>query len=70
MGKMWIVAVLVAAALVTGCAPGVIDTAPERNRRVAQISDMTNRQFVDDWDFVWLYDRNVTLTRWHPYIGR
>ena len=47
--------------LVAGCS-GMTDSYAERRRRFAQIHDIQKRQAVDDWDYLWLYERNSRLT--------
>jgi len=55
---------LVGVGLLTGCT-GVVKTPAERSNTYAQVLDMDTRQLVDDWDMVWLADRQYRLTRWH-----
>lgn len=60
-------AILVAGLLgvaVTGC-NGVVKNYDERMNTYGQALDMDLRQMVDDWDKVWLADRQYRLTRWH-----
>jgi len=41
----------------------------ERELRYAMIGEWNSRQLIDDWDYVWLYDRNCKLSQWHPSVG-
>jgi hypothetical protein len=50
-----------------GC-PTLVDTPEERNRRLALITDINFKEAVDDWDFIWLYDRPSYLTYWNPRL--
>lgn len=50
-----------------GC-PGLVDTPQERNRRLALVTDVQCHEIVDDWDFIWLYDRASYLTYWNPRL--
>jgi len=67
MKKSVIALILLLACFVGGC--GVTASYPTRERRYAQITNLDWREAVDDWDYIWLYDHHVTLTRWHPYVG-
>lgn len=57
---------LTALALVatTGCAT-VTKTPEEVNATYKQIIDIDARQMGDDWNYLWLSDRQYRLTRWH-----
>ncbi|MFP4356144.1 MAG: hypothetical protein ACLFUJ_13565 [Phycisphaerae bacterium] len=52
----------------TGC-DGTAYTYEERMVRAKMINEYNFRQFVDDWDYFWLYDRNLRGSQWHPRIG-
>ncbi|MBI5724317.1 MAG: hypothetical protein HZA50_10200 [Planctomycetes bacterium] len=52
------------AGLLGGC--GLVDTYQQRERRYAVVTDQDFRQMIDDWDCLWLYDRNMRLTEYHP----
>jgi len=47
-----------------GCGHGVVRTWPERKNVYRQTTDMDLRQLQDDWDTLWLLDRQYRLTRW------
>ena len=55
-------------AVLAGCT-GVAEGPAERHRRFDQINEANWRQAVDDWDYFWLYDRNMRMTWYHPRIG-
>lgn len=63
---LWVV--LAMGGLLTGC-NGMVDTAAERHRRFNLINEFSVRQFVDDWDYIWLMEKNTRLTQWHPRVG-
>ncbi len=48
---------------------GMVDAPRDRQRRVAACNDYYSRQLMDDWDLLWLYDRNTNLSEWKIYIG-
>ena len=54
-------------ALMSGC--GTVDSYNDRVHRYEQINDLQARQFVDDWDYFWLYDRNSYLSEYQPHVG-
>lgn len=56
--------VLVALGMVSGCA-GVVRTPEERANVFRKSVDMDLKQLADDWDTLWLQDRQYRLTRWH-----
>ncbi len=56
--------VLVGLGVLTGCA-GVVRTPEERANVFRQSVEMDLKQLADDWDTLWLQDRQYRLTRWH-----
>lgn len=56
-------AAAVCLACLTGC--GVTQSRHEIANTVAQSIDLDARQLVDDWNTVWLVDRQYRLTRWY-----
>ena len=50
--------------------PGLVDDGPTRLARTGMIDDIQDRQMIDDWDYIWLYDRNNRLSEWHVEAGR
>lgn len=59
---------LLLGAILAGCT-GMVDSSSERYRRYEQIEDINRRQLVDDWDYLWLNEKNSRLTQWHPRVG-
>lgn len=43
-------------------------TADERFSRFARINDVNMHLFWEDWDYLWLYDRESRLSRWHTRV--
>lgn len=64
MRTLIFLAALTILAGVTGC-NGMVDTWQERQNTYAQAFDTDMRQIADDWDLLWLADRQYRLTRWH-----
>lgn len=67
MKKLAVMLVLMAGTFMSGCT--LTETASERHRRILPQKDIEARQFVEDWDYFWLQERNSQLTQWHPYVG-
>jgi hypothetical protein len=63
MKKFALVALYAGMALLAGCT-GVVKSYDERMDTYGQVMDMDTRQLVDDWDKIWLADRQYRLTRW------
>ena len=55
---------LIGLSLLAGCGAGVVRTQAERMNVYRQTLDMDLRQIADDWDTIWLADRQYRLTRW------
>jgi len=68
MKRLLILLVVCLANLLAGCS-GVVDTYAERKLRYKHTNDFQTRMIVDDWDYVWLYDRSSNMTYWHPRAG-
>ncbi|HDZ22703.1 hypothetical protein LCGC14_0644630 [marine sediment metagenome] len=49
---------------------GLVDESDERSRRLSHISNLNTRMLVDDWDFVWMYERTSSLTLYKTHVGR
>jgi hypothetical protein len=64
MRKAVFFGMLIGLSAVVGCGSGVVKTKPERVNAYRQSIDMDLRQLADDWDTVWLIDRQYRLTRW------
>lgn len=43
-------------------------TAGERYSRFARVNEANMHMFWDDWDTLWLYDRESRLTKWHTRV--
>jgi len=67
MKKFLLWLVLCLGSLLAGC--GTLDSYSEREQRYNSWGDLNARQFVDDWDYFWLVERNSRLSQWHAYIG-
>ncbi len=68
MKKLLILLVLVLVGYVAaGCT--MTETAAQRRRRISQITDLQLRMLVEDWDYLWLYERNSGATPWHTWVG-
>jgi uncharacterized protein YceK len=64
MRALLLTLVLAVGALLAGCT-GVVDTPKQRWNRYVAITDYNARQGVDDWDYLWLYDRPSYLSYWY-----
>jgi len=51
-----------------GC--GLVDSYPERERRIAHLTDLQTRMMVDDFDYLILLERSSMLSEYHPHVGR
>ena len=63
MRKLLILVAIVGLASIAGC--GVTRSSQEIRNVNMQALDMDMRQIVDDWNMLWLADRQSRLTRWH-----
>ena len=59
-----LVMLLSAVGALAGCA-GVVRTVQERENMIRRSIEMDLHQLADDWDTLWLQDRQYRLTRWH-----
>ena len=65
MKRCVILATLVATiVLAAGCGDGVAYTRRERQERNRRILDNDMKQLVDDWDMLWLNERESRRTKW------
>ena len=55
---------LVGATLLWGCGPGMVKSPDERMNTYRTVYDTDMRQLSDDWDALWLADRQYRLTKW------
>ncbi len=69
MKKIILLLVLFVSVFLVGCGSGVVDSRADRNRRIAAIEDLNQRQIRDDSDEFWLVDQNSNLMIWNLYIG-
>ena len=65
MKRLLVVLALLVASLLAGCAPGLVHTGAERERRHRNIVALEARQMNDDWDSFWLMDKPSRMTYWH-----
>jgi hypothetical protein len=63
--RMWLLLGLLAGlALATGCA--TVTRSPEENTaNVRSVLELDMREMADDWNMIWLADRQNRLTRWN-----
>ena len=64
MRKSLLLGSLAVLLVVAGCGPGVVKTRAERRNAYREAFNMDMRQIADDWDTIWLADRQYRLTRW------
>lgn len=50
--------------LLTGCGPGVAKTHDQRMNTYRASMELDLKQLRDDWDALWLADRQYGLTPW------
>jgi hypothetical protein len=62
--RMWLLLGLLAGlALATGCA--TVTRSPKENvANVRSVLELDMREMADDWNMIWLADRQNRLTRW------
>jgi hypothetical protein len=60
---------LLAVAFVSGCLRTTPGTYAERKFRTDFSWELDKRMFVDDFDYIFLIDRNSTLSQWHQRTG-
>jgi hypothetical protein len=64
MRKCVLIGLLTGLSVLVGCGAGVVKTRAERENAFHQSVAMDLRQMADDWDTLWLADRQYRLTRW------
>lgn len=64
MWKWMLIGLLAGVALTTGCAT-VSKTPAENLNNTRSIVELDMREMADDWNLIWLTDRQSRLTRWH-----
>lgn len=63
MRKCLLLGLGIALAAIAGCAT-VTRTADENLANQIQIADLEMRQIADDWNLIWMTDRQNRLSRW------
>ena len=63
MRKWLLLGLLAGLAFASGCAT-VTKTREENLATYRQIADLDVRQIGDDWNLIWMADRQTRLTRW------
>jgi hypothetical protein len=64
MRKGVLVGMLIGLSVLVGCGSGVVKSRAERVNAFRQSVDMDLHQMADDWDTIWLVNRQYRLTRW------
>jgi hypothetical protein len=64
MRKGMLIGMLIGLSVLVGCGNGVVKSKADRVNAFRQSVDMDLRQLADDWDTLWLVDRQFRLTRW------
>lgn len=65
MRKIVVFSLVAAAAFCSSGCDGVVKTWEDRKLTYKQVNDMDMRQIADDWDKIWLADRQYRLTRYN-----
>lgn len=63
MRKWLLLGLLIGLGSTVGCAT-VTKTAAENRATMRQITELNMRQIGDDWNLIWLTDRQCRLTKW------
>ena len=63
MKKLLAMLIICLVTLLAGCT--IAETSEQRNRRLTHITNRQMRMLIEDWDYVWLYDRSTKLSPWH-----
>jgi len=69
MKRLLILLALLVGTFMSGCAAGLVDSGPERSRRIRNTWALELRQMNDDWDSFWLVDKPSRMTYWHVREG-
>ena len=64
MRKVLFLGILAALTLGTGCAT-VTRTGEENAYNFRAINEIDMRAIADDWNMIWMADRQTRLTRWY-----
>jgi hypothetical protein len=65
MRKLLLAGLFTALAMTTTGCQTVTKTPEEVRATHKQVMDLDARQMADDWNYLWLADRQYHLTRWH-----
>lgn len=65
--KKFLMALVMFVGLLSGCT--VTETAEEHARRQNVQLEIQLREMVEDFDYVWLFERESRMTMWHPRVG-
>ena len=73
MKKLLVILILCSVMMMAGCGmsnhPTLVDSGQERDFRIGQIDDFQMKMLIDDWDSIWLRNRNSKLTYWNVHVG-
>ncbi len=69
MKKLLVMLLICAAITFSGCAGGLLQTGPERGRRLTQIGNLQMRALVDDGDYLLMLDHTTNMSFYHIESG-
>ena len=65
-----LVLVLLAMVFVSGCTPpNTAETGEQRSWRIVQGWKLDQLMLADDLDYIWLINKNCTLSQYHQRLG-
>ena len=64
MRKGVLISVLIGLSFLMGCTSGVVKSGDDRVNSFRQSVHMDSLQIIDDWDMLWMVDRQTKLSRW------
>lgn len=56
--------ILIGLSFLAGCTSGVVKSGPERVNSFKHSAAMDLHQLADDWDTLWMVDRQYRMTPW------
>lgn len=65
MRNLLLLTLIVCGCAISGCTSGVAKTPGDRANAYQRAFNMDMRQMADDWDKIWLADRQYRLTRYY-----
>ena len=68
MRRLLALLVVLAGIAVSGCSTTTLSPA-ERWQQYCRVADVQSKQFADDWDYFWLLNQPVGLSRYHVRTG-